>query len=94
MKIKVIGRKRYDFTPEGSNKAIVGARIIGIITQPDIVDDNLEGNDVFTESISDMSAYDAQIGKEYFVIHTMSKVKDKVSGQVYNVAKPAKLTLA
>lgn len=91
MRIKVIGIKEYDFTPEGSNRAIVGARIVGIITKNDTPEEGFRGNDVFRESISHTSAFTAEIGKEYDVGYQMTKVKDKISGQVYNVAKPSML---
>lgn len=94
MKIKVVGKRTYDFTPEGSKKNVVGARIFGVITQNDCPDDSVEGNEVFSESISDISAFSAQIGKEYYVVHSLTNVRDKQSGQVYRVAKPSKLTLA
>lgn len=94
MKIKVVGKRTYDFMPEKGTKNVVGARIYGVITQNDCPDADVQGCEVFSESISDMSAYDAVIGKEYYVTLTLSKVRDKQSGQVYNVAKPSKLTPA
>lgn len=94
MKIKVFGIKRYDFTPEGTNRSIVGARIYGIITEPDMTDSQLEGNETFCEAISDISAYSAKVGKDYTIVYQMNRVVDQQSKKSYLVAKPAKLVEA
>lgn len=92
MRIKVVGIKEYDFTPAGSNKNIVGAKIHAIITKDDAPEEGFRGNPIFCESISHTSAFTAVIGKEYDVGYQIVKVRDKQSGQIYSVAKPSMLT--
>lgn len=75
MKILVVGKKFVDYEKKDGSGRSTGYEIKGIITEPDDQDENLEGNDVFSEYMRDPSALTAEINQEYEVIFTMRKFK-------------------
>ena len=51
MKIRVVGSKYANYT-NADGKDINGVTIAGLITEPDVIDENVEGNLIFQEFFS------------------------------------------
>lgn len=75
MKILVVGKKIMNLKKKDGSGTYVACDIYGIVTEPDSIDDNIEGNEVFSEFMKDPSALNAEINQEYNVIYAIRKFK-------------------